>query len=47
MVAYSGIRKKDGSVTFTVSNIDGGYAASANHDPESDSDGTSITLSKP
>jgi subtilisin family serine protease len=44
---YSGIRKKDDSVTFTVSNMDGDYAASANHDPESDSDGTSITMSKP
>ena len=45
---WSGIRKKHGSVTFTVSSISGGnYAFSANHDPEFDSDGTNIILSKP
>ena len=46
-VAYSGIRKKDGSASFTVSNINGTYAPIHNHDPDSDSDGTSIILSKP
>jgi len=41
-------RTRGDSLTFTVNNISGGvvYAAAANHDSESDSDGTSITINK-
>jgi len=42
--------RKVGSVTFTVSGIAstaGTYEAADNHDPDSDSDGTSITAYKP
>ncbi|MCH9052785.1 MAG: M36 family metallopeptidase, partial [Proteobacteria bacterium] len=47
-VTHSGIHGK--KTTLTVNNItlDGyTYDAAANHDPESDSDGTAITVSKP
>ena len=48
-VGVSGIRKRTGSVTFTVtglSDADGSYDSSANHDPDGDSDGTTITAQK-
>jgi hypothetical protein len=38
------------SATFTVTNVAAGgltYSASANHDPDGDSNGTSITMLKP
>jgi hypothetical protein len=49
-VSRSGIPKKTGSVTFTV--VDATrpgvtYASVANHDPDGDSNGTSITVNKP
>ncbi len=37
--------KRDGSVTFTV--IGGGVSVDDGHDPDGDSDGTSITVTKP
>ncbi len=47
-VVVSGMRKNN--VTFTVDNIAYGglnYDPAANHDPDGDSDGTTITVSKP
>ncbi len=39
--------KRIGSATFSVTDISGGtYIAGANHDPEDDSDGSSITVAK-
>jgi hypothetical protein len=49
-VSISGIRKNIPSVTFTVTGVTANgltYDSSANNDPDSDSDGTSITVSKP
>jgi thermitase len=47
-VAWSGMRKKDGSAQYGVSSISGfAYDSGANHDPDGDSDGTSIGVSKP
>lgn len=49
-VRFSGIRKRNGSVTFTVNDVTHAtltYESAGNHDPDSDSDGTSITVSKP
>ncbi|MEO8639149.1 MAG: S8 family serine peptidase [Chloroflexota bacterium] len=49
-VSKSGIRKNVGSVTFTVISVTGAnlsYVSSANHDPDGDSNGTSITVLKP
>ncbi len=49
-VSVSGIPKRNGTVTFTVTDVthaDLSYDSSANHDPDGDSDGTSITLAKP
>ncbi|HSB13129.1 MAG TPA: Ig-like domain-containing protein [Bryobacteraceae bacterium] len=49
-VTTGGIPAKKTSATFTVNNITGTnltYQASANHDPETDSDGTAITVAKP
>jgi PKD repeat protein len=49
-VSKSGIPKKTGSVTFTVVNVTGPgltYDAAANHDPDGDSNGTSIAVSRP
>jgi subtilisin len=48
-VSTGSIPKKKTSVTFTVSNITktgDTYNSSANHDPDGDSNGTSITISK-
>ena len=48
-ITVSGIRKRTGSVTFEVTDLsdaDGSYDATANHDPDGDSDGTTITVSK-
>lgn len=48
-VVASGILKRDGTATFTVNDVTHStltYDASANTDPDGDSDGTSITLSK-
>ena len=49
-VSVSGIRKRTGSVTFTVDNVSHStltYDATANHDPDGDSNGTTITVNKP
>lgn len=49
-VSVSGIPKRTGSVTFDVTDIsdsDGSYSSGDNHDPDGDSDGTSITVQKP
>jgi hypothetical protein len=49
-VTSSNVSFKKTSVTFTVTNLSGAgytYASSANHDPDGDSNGTSITVSKP
>mgnify|MGYP006287533825 CR=1 FL=1 len=48
-ITVSNIRKRTGSVTFDVTDVsdaDGSYDATANHDPDGDSDGTSITVNK-
>jgi hypothetical protein len=50
VVSRSLIRKKVGSVTFTVAGISLSgftYVSSDNHDPDGESDGTSITVLKP
>jgi subtilisin family serine protease len=44
------IHKRNGSVTYTVTNVTHSsltYQSSANHDPDGDSTGTSITVAKP
>lgn len=49
-VSSSGIPKTTGSVTFTVGNLTHAtlpYVPASNHDPDGDSNGTSITVSKP
>ncbi len=49
-VSASGIRNRDKSVRWTVSNVTHatlGYDPGANHDPDGDSNGTTITVSKP
>lgn len=48
-VSQSGIRKNVGTVDFTVSGVSHTsytYDATANHDPDGDSNGTTITVSK-
>ncbi|HEX6387728.1 MAG TPA: hypothetical protein VF177_23920, partial [Anaerolineae bacterium] len=48
-VSVSGIRKNVSSVTFTVNNVSHStlsYDSGANHDPDGDSNGTSITISR-
>jgi hypothetical protein len=49
-VTKSGLVKRQvSSVTFTVSGVNGSlpYQSSANHDPDSDSNGTTITVNRP
>ena len=49
-VTTGGIKKKNGTATLTVTDIVHGslsYTSAANHDPDNDSDGTSITINKP
>jgi hypothetical protein len=49
-VATGDVAKKNGSVDFAVSKLDkAGYAyqSSSNHDPDGDSNGTSMTVNKP
>ena len=49
-VAASNLHKRESSVTFTVDDVTHGtlgYDASANSDPDGDSDGTSISVLKP
>jgi serine protease AprX len=49
-ITRTGLNSKSTSVTFTVSNVTQAslsYESSANHDPDGDSDGTSLTISKP
>ena len=47
-VSYAGVRKKTGSVQYGVSGIANfAYDGAANHDPDADSDGTTINVSKP
>jgi hypothetical protein len=46
----SGQAPGSGSVTFTITNLSKSgfsYAAASNHDPDGDSDGTAITVTKP
>ena len=47
--SYPDIHKRIGSVTFTIENVGDSlrYDASKNHDPDNDSNGTSITVLKP
>jgi hypothetical protein len=48
-VSKAGLAKRTSSVTFSVTNVApsvGTYSSSANHDPESDSNGTAITVRK-
>lgn len=50
IISQSGIRKKDGSVDFSVTAVTHAslsYDPAANADPDGDSDGTSITVAKP
>lgn len=49
-ITKTGIRTNTNSVVFTVTNATSGsytYQASANHDPDGDSNGTTITVNKP
>jgi subtilisin family serine protease len=49
-ITKNGLSTKTTSVTFTVSNVSLSgliYNAAANHDPDGDSNGTSLTISKP
>jgi hypothetical protein len=49
-VTKGGIKKNQNSVTFTVSGVmktGVTYQPSANHDPDTDSNGTAITVLKP
>ena len=48
-LSVGGIRKRNGSVTFSVSDVTGAgiYDANSNSDLEGDSDGTTITVLKP
>ena len=49
-VSKSGIPKRTGSVTFTVTGVSHAtltYNSAGNHDPDGDSNGTSITVTKP
>jgi hypothetical protein len=48
-VSVAGVHKRNGSVTFSVVNLSNGltYDSAANHDSDGDSDGTTITVSKP
>jgi TolB protein len=50
VVTRSGIPKKTQSVSFTVTNVAQSahvYTAAPNHDPDGDSNGTSVTVSRP
>lgn len=48
-ISRNNLKNNVSSVTFSITNLSFGlpYQASANHDPDSDSDGTSIVLLKP
>ncbi len=49
-VSQSGLPRRTGSVTFTVASVTHAtltYKAADNHDPDGDSNGTSITVSRP
>jgi subtilisin family serine protease len=49
-ITSANISTRNTSATFTVSNVSASgytYQASSNHDPESDSNGTAITITKP
>jgi subtilisin family serine protease len=49
-VSVGGILKRDGGISFTVTGIaaaEGTYSSADNHDPDGDSDGTAIAVSKP
>jgi len=49
IVLYPSIAKKQGAVTFTVTGVtmpEKTYGAAANHDPDGDSNGTSITVNR-
>ncbi|NIP60012.1 MAG: hypothetical protein GWM92_16960, partial [Gemmatimonadetes bacterium] len=50
IMLYPSIRKRVKSVSFTVTTVSKSgevYDANANHDPDGDSDGTTITVNKP
>ena len=50
VIDKSGIKGNQASATFTVETLSGTdvtYVASANHDPDGDSDGTTIVVTKP
>jgi hypothetical protein len=49
-VTYADISRGSKSVTFAVDNVEYtgfGYESADNHDPDGDSDGTSITIPRP
>jgi len=46
-VAWSDIRKRDGSVEYSVSGVTNFAYDGSNHDPDADSDGTRISVAKP
>ena len=49
-VTKTNIRNSVSSVTFSVTNVTGGsltYTPAANHDPDGDSNGTTIIVNKP
>jgi thermitase len=50
VVVSGNVRKRDGSVTFTVAGVTASglnYSAGQNHDPDGESNGTAITIAKP
>jgi hypothetical protein len=48
-ITYSNLKNNVGSVSFSISDLSFGfpYQAAANHDPDGDSDGSSIIISRP
>jgi hypothetical protein len=49
-ISFNNIRATQASVTFTVSNVTQGalpYYPAANHDPDGDSNGTTVTIWRP
>lgn len=49
-VSVSGIAKRDGSATFAVTSVSHAaetYSSGDNHDPDGDTDGTTIAVGKP
>jgi thermitase len=46
MISTGGIPKRNSTVTFQVTTLGPNYLGGANHDPDGDSDGSSITIAK-